>query len=48
MQRDHLGEADPASVQNTLRAFEHLVQDDPNEQLDFVGLWLIDHSHPAR
>lgn len=36
MQRDDLDEADPASVQRTLRAFEHLVQDDPHREIDFV------------
>ncbi|KAL9105841.1 MAG: hypothetical protein Q9227_009049 [Pyrenula ochraceoflavens] len=35
LQRDDLGEADPESVARTLRAFEHLVQDDSNREIDF-------------
>lgn len=35
MQHDDLREADPASVKRTLRAFEHLVQDDPHPEIDF-------------
>ena len=38
LQRDDLGEADPESVARTLRAFEHLVQDDSNREIDFVGV----------
>jgi hypothetical protein len=34
MQHDDLREADPSSIKRTLRAFEHLVQDD--QQIDFV------------
>jgi hypothetical protein len=36
MQYDDLREADPSSVKRTLRAFEHLVQED--EEIDFVSL----------
>ncbi|PMD47898.1 subtilisin-like protein [Hyaloscypha variabilis F] len=35
LQRDDLGEADPESVARTLRAFEHLVQDDSDREIDF-------------
>ncbi|GAW11454.1 hypothetical protein ANO14919_008000 [Xylariales sp. No.14919] len=35
LQRDDLGEADPESVARTLRAFEHLVQDDSDHEIDF-------------
>lgn len=38
LQRDDLGEADPESVARTLRAFEHLVQDDSDQEIDFVGI----------
>ena len=38
LQRDDLGEADPESVARTLRAFEHLVQDDSDREIDFVGI----------
>ncbi|KAJ4319575.1 hypothetical protein N0V84_006305 [Fusarium piperis] len=34
LQRDDLGEADPESVARTLRAFEHLVQDDSDREID--------------
>ncbi|OAL32056.1 hypothetical protein AYO22_00926 [Fonsecaea multimorphosa] len=35
LQHDDLGEADPESVARTLRAFEHLVQDDSKRGMDF-------------
>ncbi|KAI2484612.1 Intracellular serine protease [Pyrenophora tritici-repentis] len=35
LQCDGLGEADPDSIARTLRAFEHLVQDDSNQEIDF-------------
>lgn len=38
LQRDDLGEADPESVARTLRAFEQLVQDDSDLEIDFVGI----------
>lgn len=38
LQRDDIGEADPESVARTLRAFEHLVQDDSGREIDFVGI----------
>jgi len=38
LQCDGLGEADPDSVARTLRAFEHLVQDDSDREIDFVGI----------
>lgn len=38
LQRDDLGEADPESVARTLCAFEHLVQDDSDQEIDFVGI----------
>ncbi|PVH92328.1 subtilisin-like protein [Periconia macrospinosa] len=37
LQRDDLGEADPESVARTLRAFEHLVQDDSDQEVDFFA-----------
>lgn len=37
LQRDDLGEADPESVTRTLRAFEHLVRDNSDREIDFVG-----------
>jgi hypothetical protein len=37
-QRDDLREADPASVERALCAFEHLVQDDAHREIDFVRL----------
>lgn len=41
LQCDDLREADPESVARTLRAFEHLVQDDSDQEMDFVGSVLI-------
>lgn len=38
LQRDDIGEADPESVARTLRAFEQLVQDDFDREIDFVGI----------
>ncbi|KAJ5776453.1 uncharacterized protein N7511_001464 [Penicillium nucicola] len=35
LQRDDIGEADPESVARTLRAFENLVQDDSDQEIDF-------------
>ncbi|OQU94560.1 hypothetical protein CLAIMM_00905 [Cladophialophora immunda] len=35
LQHDDLGDADPESVARTLRAFEHLVQDDSDREMDF-------------
>jgi hypothetical protein len=56
LQRDDIDEADPESVARTLRAFEHLVQDDSDRESDFVGILDIQQnlvfrsvglSHPA-
>lgn len=41
LQRDDVSEADPESVARTLRAFEHLVQDDSDGGRDFVGIFHI-------
>lgn len=38
LQCDDVGEADPESVARTLRAFEHLVQDDSDREVDCVGI----------
>lgn len=38
LQRDGVGEADPESVARTLRAFEHLVQDDTDRDIESVGI----------
>lgn len=38
LQCDDLGEAEPESVARTLRAFEHLVPDDSDREIDFVGI----------
>lgn len=38
LQGDDVGEADPESVARTLRAFEHLVQDDSDRETHFVGI----------
>lgn len=38
LQQDEVGEADPESVDRTLRAFEHLVPDDPDGKTDFVRI----------
>ncbi|KAF5723718.1 hypothetical protein FMUND_1537 [Fusarium mundagurra] len=35
LQRDHLDDADPESVARTLRAFEHLVQDESDAEIAF-------------
>jgi hypothetical protein len=44
LQRDEIDEADPESVARTLRAFEHLVQEDSDEERDFVGILGIQHT----
>lgn len=41
LQRDNIVEAEPESVARTLRAFEHLVQDDSDREIDFVGIFDI-------
>ena len=38
LQCDDIGDADPESVARTLRAFEHLVQDDADRERDSVGI----------
>lgn len=38
LQRDGVGEADPESVARTLRALEHLVQDESDREMDFVSI----------
>jgi hypothetical protein len=38
LQRDHLDDADPESVARTLRAFEHLVQDEGDGEIAFVRI----------
>ena len=38
LQHDDLGEVDPESVARTLGAFEHLVQDESDREMDFVGI----------
>ena len=43
LQHDDLGDADQESVARTLRAFEHLVQDDSDRKTDFVGIFDIQH-----
>jgi hypothetical protein len=47
LQRDDLGEADPESVARTLRAFEYLVQDDSDRELDIVGILIANSSLSA-
>lgn len=41
LQCDEIGEADPESVARTLRAFEHLVQDDSDRERDIEGIYDI-------
>ncbi|OAG42072.1 hypothetical protein AYO21_03807 [Fonsecaea monophora] len=47
LQHDDLREADPESVARTLRAFEHLVQDDSDGEMDFFFSRLASHLLPA-
>jgi hypothetical protein len=56
LQHDDLGEADPESVARTLHAFEHLIQDDSDREIDYVGVldiqqisvsWSVGLSLPA-
>jgi hypothetical protein len=48
LQHDDLGEADPESVARTLQAFEHLVQDDSDREIDFVGVLDIQQTSVSR
>jgi hypothetical protein len=48
LQRDALSEADPESVARTLHAFEHLVQDDYDRTIDFVGVLDIQQTSVSR
>jgi hypothetical protein len=48
LQRDDLDEADPESVARTLRAFEQLVQDDSDQQMNFVGILDIQQTSVVR
>ena len=48
LQRDDLGEADPESVARTLGAFEHLIQDESDREVDFVGILDIQQTRLSR
>jgi hypothetical protein len=48
LQCDDIGDADPESVARTLRALEHLVQDDSDRERDFVGILAKQHTPVLR